>query len=267
MTTLPDDEQTAQVAGAQRRPFRPMSADGGTVPIYRLDVRHPQAEQCARCAVRSSALFGVLDDEGLDRIHAHIVEQNVPADQAVFRQGDQGHALYTVREGVLRLERVTERGERRIVRLVGRGDLIGQEAMLGQRHGDDAVACTPVQLCRIPASLVDELEALEAPLRRELMQRWQAAVDDARDWLADLSTGPARRRMLRLLDRLLGYAGGSDTVWLPRREEMGAMLDMTVETASRLVSQLRRDGVIVAVHARTAQIDMSALRRAVDTER
>jgi len=263
----PDDEQMTPVGDALRRPFQPVSADAGAVPIYRLDGRHPQADQCARCAVRSSALFGVLDDDGLDRIHAHIVEQSVPADQAVFRQGDRGHALYTVREGVLRLERVTERGERRIVRLVGRGDLIGQEAMLGQRHGDDAIACTPVQLCRIPANLVDELEASQAPLRRELMQRWQAAVDDARDWLADLSTGPARRRMLRLLDRLLGYAGGADTVWLPRREEMGAMLDMTVETASRLVSQLRRDGVITAVHARTAQIDRAALQRAVDAER
>jgi len=41
------------------------------------------------------------------------------------------------------------------------------------------------------------------------------------------------------------------------------MLDMTIETASRLVSALRREGVLEIVPARRARIDAEALRQAV----
>ena len=78
--------------------------------------------------------------------------------------------------------------------------------------------------------------------------------------LAELATGPARRRMLRLLLKLSEYTTLDDgLVWLPMRDEMGAMLGMTVETASRIVSTLRRQGMITPVSVRTARIAMPAL--------
>jgi CRP/FNR family transcriptional regulator len=233
------------------------------IPLYRQHDRHPQAQACAACEVRRSALFGALDDEGLDRIHTHIVSLSLEADQTVYDRGTAGLAVYTIRAGLVRFERTTERGDRRIVRLAGRGDLIGQEALLQRPYADEAVACTPVQLCRIPRALVDELSRAQGSLPRELMQRWQVALDAAEAWVADLSTGPARRRLLRLLLRLADYPDTAGLIWLPRRDEIGAMLDMTLETASRLVSALRREGVLELAPNRSARLDPAALQRAL----
>ena len=47
---------------------------------------------------------------------------------------------------------------------------------------------------------------------------------------------------------------------------IGAMLDMTLETASRLISRLKREGVIEPVGARATRINMAALRLAVRLE-
>ncbi len=232
------------------------------IPLYSKDSRHPQSAVCAACEVRRSALFGALDEQGLERIHAHIAGPQLAADERIYDRGDKGVAVYTVRSGVVRFERVTERGDRRIVRLAGRGDLIGQEALLGRPYADEAIACTPLELCRIPCSLVDSLGEQQTPLMRELMQRWQSALDDAETWVADLATGPARRRVLRLLLRLAVHADADGVIWLPRREEIGAMLDMTIETASRLISQLRRDGVLEILPGRSARIDRQALEQA-----
>ena len=233
------------------------------IPIYRQDDRHPQAQACAACEVRRSALFGALDDVGLDRIHTHIAGLSLDADQSVYDRGTAGLAVYTIRAGLVRFERTTERGDRRIVRLAGRGDLIGQEALLQRPYADEAVACTPVQLCRIPRTLVDELSQGQGSLPRELMQRWQLALDAAEAWVADLSTGPARRRLLRLLLRLADHPDTAGLIWLPRRDEIGAMLDMTLETASRLVSALRREGVLELAPNRSARLDTAALQRAL----
>jgi CRP-like cAMP-binding protein len=233
------------------------------VALYRGDARHPQAQACAACEVRSRALFGALDDEGLDRIHTRIASLELAPDEPVYGRGDAGQAVFTLRSGIVRFERSTEHGDRRIVRLAGRGDLIGQEALLQRPYADEAVACTPVQLCRLPRHLVDELAASSGGLPRELMQRWQSALDAAEAWVADLSTGPARRRLLRLLERLSALTEPGQAVWLPRREEIGAMLDITVETASRMISQLRREGVLALAGPRHATVDGRALAMAL----
>jgi CRP-like cAMP-binding protein len=237
-----------------------------TIPIYRKDSVHPQALACAVCEVRSTALFGVLDDAGLDRIHTQIDSMTLAPDATVYDRGSAGLAVFTIREGLVRFERSSEHGDRRIVRIAGRGDLIGQEALLNRPYTDDAVACTEVHLCRIPRVLVDQLAQGRDTLPRELMLRWQKALDAAEAWVSDLSTGPARRRLLHLLRRLAEHAGPDDAIWLPRRDEIEAMLDMTFETASRLVSALRREGVLTLTPGRSAVLDRAALRQALLAE-
>ena len=237
------------------------------VPLYLQDDSHPQAQVCAACEVRRSALFGVLDNASLERIHAHVASPALVADDRLYGRGEPGTSVYTIRAGIVRFERVTEGGDRRIVRIAGRGDLIGQEALLQQPYNDDAVACTAVEVCRIPATLVDRLGETTAPLLRELMRRWQLALDESAGWAADLTAGAARRRVLKLLALLARHADGDGAIWLPRREEIGDMLDMTIETASRLVSRLRREGIVEPLPARRARIDgprLEAALRAVD---
>lgn len=236
------------------------------IPLHCREPSHPQVQVCSTCGVRQFALFGSLDDAGLERIHQYIADVHVEPGQSLFTAQAPGHAVFTVRSGVVRLERVNERGERRILRLAGRTDLVGLEALLGQSYAADAVACTPVDVCRIPRTLVDELGGAEPQLATDLMKRWQRALDDSEEWLAELATGPARRRMLRLLLKLSEYAHDGTQVWLPMRDEMGAMLDMTVETASRIVSSLRREGVLEPVNAREARLDMQALLAALNAQ-
>jgi CRP/FNR family transcriptional regulator len=223
---------------------------------------NPQAKVCAECGVRRFSLFGVLDHAALDRIHVHIADIRLQPGQSLYSAHDSGHAAYTVRSGVMRLERSNERGERRILRLAGRSDTLGMEAMLGQTYAADAVACTEVAVCRLPRTLIDELGRGQPEMLLDMMKRWQRALDDADEWLTELCAGPARHRMLRLLLKLSEYADG-DAVWLPSRLEMGAMLDMTIETASRLVSQLKREGVLDTPDQRHAVIHMDALMTAL----
>jgi CRP/FNR family transcriptional regulator, anaerobic regulatory protein len=234
-----------------------------TVPLYLLPASHPQARACAACTVRGDALFGALDESGLHRIHAEIASPSLMAGDRVYDRGQPSSAVFTVRSGIVRFERVTAGGARRIVRLAGRGDLIGQEALLQRPHADEAIACTDVQLCRIPHQMVDELGAAEPALLRELMQRWQRAVEAAETWAAELTAGPARRRVLQLLDQLEHWADDEGRIWLPRREDMGAMLDMTIETASRMVSALRREGVLQGDAGRDTRVDRIALQQAL----
>ena len=215
------------------------------------------------CSVRRLALFGSITEAALEHMHYRVADLQFEPGQPLYQAHEQGGSAFTVREGVVRLERASERGERRIVRLAGRGDLVGMEAMLGQTYAADALACTPVKVCRLPRALLDELAAEEPALLRDMMKRWQAALDEADEWLTELSVGSARWRMLRLLLKLSEFAEADGLVWLPSRQEMGAMLGMTVETASRLVSAQKREGLLETPDIRHARIRMPALLAAL----
>ncbi len=237
-----------------------------TTPLYRLDTTDPQARACFSCGMRGVALFGVLGERELDQIHVHIVHVQKAAGEPLYEAGEQGESVYTLRSGIVRFERVSERGDRRIVRLAGCGDLLGQEVLLGGPYSDDAFACTPVALCRIPAHVVQALGTLHPALLRELMQRWQRALQDSHVWVDELATGPARRRVLKLLLKLGEYAQGTEPIWLPKREDVGAMLNLTIETCSRQISQLRREGLLTTKGNRQARVDLPALRDALRRE-
>ncbi|MEY8689630.1 MAG: Crp/Fnr family transcriptional regulator [Leptothrix sp. (in: b-proteobacteria)] len=224
---------------------------------------NPQAQACVQCSVRQFALFGALDEAALKEIHYHIADMRLEPGELIYSAQSPGSAVYTVRSGVVRMERISEAGERRILRLSGRTDLLGLESILHQTYAADAVACTTVEVCRIPRVLIDELGQKHPLLLRDLMKRWQRALDDADEWLTELTRGVARQRMLRLLLKLSEYGSDDGLIWLPTRPEMGAMLDMTFETASRLISALRRDGILEPVDQRQARIHMDALMAAL----
>lgn len=238
-------------------PVIPLHAPNGAAPY------NPQAQVCAYCSVRQFALFGVLDEAALSEIHYHIADMHLEPGEALYTAQAPGGALYTVRSGVVRLEKISEGGERRILRLSGRTDLLGLESVLHQTYAADAVACTEVQVCRIPRVLIDDLTKKHPQLMFNLMKRWQRALDDADEWLTELTRGQARQRMLRLLLKLSEYGSDDGLIWLPTRPEMGAMLDMTFETASRLISALKRDGILEPLDNRHARIHMHALLAAL----
>lgn len=72
-----------------------------TILVYRQDGTHPRAHAFAACEVGSTALFGVLDDAGLDRIHTQIPTLTLTPDATVYDRGTAGLAVFTVREGLV----------------------------------------------------------------------------------------------------------------------------------------------------------------------
>lgn len=119
-----------------------------------------------------------------------------------------------------------------------------------------------VEVCRIPVSVVQALQRDTPRLHEQLIERWQRALADADTWLTELSTGTARVRVARLLLHFSAQAEGAneDTlIFLPTREDMGAMLGVTTESASKVTAEFKRQGWLVPESSQHARIDRAAL--------
>lgn len=194
-------------------------------------------------------------------VWAGVVALALAPEQRLFAAGSTGGSGHEITAGIVRLERVTAAGQRRIIRLAGPGDLIGQEALLRQPYRNDAVACTPVRLRRVALPLAGQTP--QGHLPSALVQRWQHTLDASEFWSAEVSAGNARRRMLQLLAQLQNHRDDNGLVWCPKRDQMADMLHLTVETCSRVLSALRREQVLTLVPSRLARVDAARLADAL----
>ncbi|MES9963302.1 MAG: Crp/Fnr family transcriptional regulator [Candidatus Sedimenticola sp. 20ELBAFRAG] len=215
---------------------------------------------CVSCTLRNSVLFAGLDEKDFDDIHQPIDLYTLPPGSTLYRAGDAGDRMYTIRSGVLKLVQYLPDGTQRIVRLVKSTDVTGLEALLDQPYQHDAVVLQSTQACSLPVSVVKALSQTNPALHQELLNRWQRALTEADAWLTELSTGSAKQRVARLLLRLVRDEQSSECE-LFSREDMGAMLGITTETTSRTIAEFKRQSLLVETTPNHFLLDIRNLER------
>jgi CRP-like cAMP-binding protein len=188
-------------------------------------------------------LFADLDESDFSKIHAPIDDLDYAMGAVLAQEGERATGLFTLRSGMVKLVRTTSDGRERIVRVARQGDVLGLEALVHGKFDTDAVALSAISVCRIPLDIIQTLGAQSPRLHQSLMRKWSHNQKEADDWLADLNFGTARQRIANFI---LKMRSPNDThlVTLFSREDIGAMVDLKMETVSREVSHFVREGVI-----------------------
>jgi CRP/FNR family transcriptional regulator len=198
---------------------------------------------CRDCGIRDMVLFADLTEEDFSLIHAPIDDLRYVTGSLLYSEGDKALGVMTVRAGMVKLVRNTSDGRQRIVRVLRPGDVAGLEALATAHYDCDAIALSEVSVCRIPLEVMHTLSAHSPRLHRRLMQKWQSALKSADDWLAELNFGSAKQRVARFILKMR-HAQDPQLISLFSRDDMGAMLDLKLETVSREVSFFVREGVL-----------------------
>lgn len=215
---------------------------------------------CRQCALRESVLFAGLRESDFEKIHQPINQFALRPGQFLYRAGEPGDRMFTVRSGLVKLVQYLADGSQRIVRLVRTSDVTGLEVLVGKTYEHDAVVMQPTEVCCLPVETVQALSRENPELHVELLKRWQRALSEADAWLTELSTGSARERVARLLLRLVrGQSEPECTLF--GREDLGSMLGITTETASRTVADFRRQGLLRELGGNRFRVDVEGLSR------
>ena len=188
-------------------------------------------------------LFADLNEQDFGLIHAPIDDLEFHAGQALYAEGQAALGVFTLRKGMVKLVRVTADGRQRIVRVLRPGDVVGLESLATAHYVNEAVALTDVSVCRIPLAVMQTLNANSPRIHKRLMETWQRALREADDWLAEVNFGTARQGVCSFILKMRSTVDPTQTT-LFGRDDMGAMMDLKLETVSREISALVRQGVI-----------------------
>lgn len=213
---------------------------------------------CRHCSLRESVLFAGLKETDFEKIHQPINQFTLQPGQVLYHAGETGDRMFTIRSGLLKLVQYLPDGSQRIVRLVKTSDVAGLEALLSKPYEHDAVVMQRTEICCLPTSTVHTLGRDNPELHMELLKRWQHALSEADAWLTELSTGSARERVARMLLRLVRGEAKPECI-LFGREDLGAMLGITTETASRTIAEFKRQGLLTELGGNRYRIDTGRL--------
>jgi CRP/FNR family transcriptional regulator, anaerobic regulatory protein len=201
--------------------------------------------ECLACDGRENAFFAGLSPDAIARLHVDVDNIAIPPAEVLYQPGSEAKDVWVLRTGAIKLLAASWDGTQRIVRVLKPGDVAGLEALLAGNFAHTAMTVGNVHACRIPLPTIEQLCLEHSGFQWNLMKKLQAALSETERWLVDMaSTGvSARVRMARLLLRLRD--GESNRIYNFTREELGLMLGVALETASRIIAAFLRERLLV----------------------
>ncbi len=196
--------------------------------------------------------YGVLPIKGLV---SHFVQ-----DREIYGEGEEASVFFKVATGIVRTCSYLRDGRRQIDAFYVASQVFGLEASLQYRLSAEAVSdCT---LISYPRRSLDLLSAKNYAVARQLTSYAMQSMARSQDHSLLLGRGTAVERVAAFLIEWAQYSRDSRTVTLPlTRRDIADYLGLTVETVSRMFSQLSRNAVIELLTARQIRFkDVAALR-------
>lgn len=204
-----------------------------------------------------------FSDIALDEMEQLAELRNYLIGQTVVGEGDPVGFAGLVISGALRLQKSLPDGRQQIVGLILPGEMFCQTSIRVTKFAIEAASDSKVY--RFRRHSLDLLSEKHPAIRNRVFSSVSEALDFAQDWMLLLGTQSVAERIatfLMMLDRRqrdglgVGLAGADmNIIEIPvGRRDMATYLGTTVESVSRSIQKLARDGVIDLLDHRIIRI-------------
>ena len=209
------------------------------------------------------APFDVLPVDG-----SRCTRQRLRRGETLFGAGDVFHTLYVVHAGVLKSFTVSDDGLMQITGFQIPRDVVGLDGIGTGQHLSAAVALEDSEVFALPFAQCEQW-AKESPHgQRVMMRTFAREITRSQEQMVVLGVMSAEQRVAAFLLDLserYGRLGYSRSRFLLRmsRHDIGSYLGLKLETVSRVLSRLHREGLVQVQGRSIALLDLPALRRMV----
>ncbi len=219
---------------------------------------------CTTCAFSQACLSEGMDKRALMDLHV-LVEHVGPlhAGEHVFREGDAFEAIAAVRAGTVKTYVVDRDGHEQVLGFHLPGEVIGLDAIDGDRYPCNAVALDTVMLCRFSFPRISVLAARLPGLQQHLFRLMSRDIGRASLLAGDYSADQRMAAFLIGLSRRLAARGFSpDRFQLTMaRTDIANYLRLAPETVSRVLKRFQHDGLI---HVDRRELELLGRKRLED---
>ena len=191
--------------------------------------------------------------------------RKIAKDTHLYRIGDPFTNLYAIRLGHFKTFQVSPAGEQQVTGFQMAGELLGMDAISTEHHHCDAMALEDSEVCEIPFPRLEELFGTIPSLLHHFHRMMSQEITREQNVMLLLGNMRAEQRFAAFLINLSSrYAarGYSSTTFQLRmsREEIGNYLGLTIESISRLLSRLKKQGLLRVANREVELLDITRMR-------
>ena len=222
---------------------------------------------CADCNIRKRAVCATCEPHELMQLEDIKYYRSFDTGQQIMFEGDDMHFVGSVVTGAATLTRTLPDGRIQMVGLLLPSDFIGRPERETVTY--DVTAIQPVTLCCFRRKPFAALLAQTPHLSQRLLTMTLDELEIAREWMLLLGRKTAREKITCLLTMVARRTAALElqqlrsglTFDMPiTREAMANYLGLTIETVSRQMTALKKEGIIGLTGNRRITIpDLEAL--------
>ena len=216
--------------------------------------------------LRQHYLFRRLPDDAFASVLAHSNLTSLKRNELLFEKGDEAKRFFMVRHGQVMLYQASPEGNEKVVDIIGPGQTFAEAVMFmeGHRFPVNAKATCNTELFYFDNQLFMEQLHQSNELCFALMADMSTRLKGLLTEISELTIYNAKHRLVSYLLGQINDKKDQPTVKLTATKSMiASRLSITPETFSRIISKLKKDGLISIEDERITLIQADKLKEII----
>ena len=207
--------------------------------------------KCEQCIIKQFNSLKSLTKDELMRVSACKTTKTIKKGEVIFEEGDAINGVYCVKDGICKLSKLSENGKDQIVKMVVKGQLLGQRSLISEENSNlQAVALNDMEVCFIPKSEIIADLKKNPKFSFDVLQEMADDLKEADDVIVNMAQKSVKQRLAETLIYIHENFGinpdGTLSVLLSR-EDYASIVGTATESAIRVLSQFKKEGLITTV--------------------
>ena len=221
--------------------------------------------KCEQCIIKQFNSLKSLTKEELMRVSSCKTSKIIKKGEVIFEEGETINGVYCVKDGICKLSKLSENGKDQIVKMVVKGQLLGQRSLVTDETSNlQAVALNDMEVCFIPKSEIMADLQKNPKFSFDVLKEMAQDLRDADDIIVNMAQKSVRARLAETLIYINDSFGtnpdGTLSVLLSR-EDFANIVGTATESAIRVLSQFKKEGLISTIGKQIKIEDLSGLKR------
>ncbi len=212
-------------------------------------------------------IFKELKDEDLKKIEQFFAPKYYKKGDYIFYEGDKEPGIFFIIEGLVKLIKETNEGKTVILRLATTGESFGWLVMKDSKPTSTYTTQALIDTKAIYISNQDFLKlllmypALAVRITCDLTKKILEAYDRLKSLAVEKVEGRIATLLLELVDKIGQKEGDNVVINAPiTRQDIAEMAGTTVETAIRVISRWKKEGILDTERGKIEIFDIDYLQ-------
>lgn len=196
-------------------------------------------------ALRAIPLFARVADGDLEQIASHLIERRYPRNTMIVEEGLPGDYMYIIREGRVKVTKLSEDGREKILEFLETGSFVGEMALLERAPRSASVkTLAPVRLLALSRNDFLSLLRRSPDLGLAVIEVLCSRLRTQNDQASALSFQRVKDRTKGLLRRLAkaDEPDGPRSTPTLTHQQIADMIGTSRETVTRALKGLKQQG-------------------------